>query len=77
MYYNTMEHTSVLTAVNCSLAKHTFLYKENHYAMLLKHDSINLGPTPFRNLDVWETHPGFTEIVKCLWASYHLSRNEL
>jgi len=30
-----------------------------------------------RNLNVWENHPGFIEIMKNMWASHNLDDNEI
>jgi len=49
----------------------------DHCHVVLKHDSLNWGPKPFRNLDVWESHPGFLEKVKELRLSYKVNDNDI
>jgi len=49
----------------------------DHCALVLKYDSLNWGPKPFRSLDVWESYPGFLERVKELWSSYKVNGNDI
>ena len=49
----------LLKVLPCSISDHT--------ALVLELDRSNGGPKPFRSLDTWFTHPGFTKMVKQEW----------
>ena len=46
----------VMKGIKCSLS--------NHNPLMLESKSINWGPKPFRSLDSWFSHLGFTKLVE-------------
>jgi len=47
------------------------------FPLILKHNIIDWGPKPFRYIDVWEPHIGFSEFPNKNWDNFDMQGNDI